>query len=149
MRSRPKNRNAWLCALGALAVYALNGCAVGPDYRAPNMKMPQKFAAVQSASGTAQQPSVDASKWWKSLGDDKLSSLVDRAIKANPQLEIALAHVQEAREQEAVLMGQALPDLGLSGGAARGTGSDLARGRADQSLVSAENTGTYQHVTQI
>jgi NodT family efflux transporter outer membrane factor (OMF) lipoprotein len=149
MRLRPKNRNAWLCALGALSLYALNGCAVGPDYRAPNMKMPQKFAAVQSASGTAQQPSVDASKWWKSLGDDKLSSLVDRAIKANPQLDIALAHVQEAREQEAVLMGQALPDLGLSGGAARGTGSDLARGRADQSLVSAENTGTYQHVTQI
>jgi NodT family efflux transporter outer membrane factor (OMF) lipoprotein len=149
MRLRRRNRNVWLCALGALSVYALNGCAVGPDYRAPNMKMPPKFAAVQSASGPAQQPPVDASQWWKSLGDDKLSSLVDRAVKANPQLEIALAHVQEAREQEAVLMGQALPDLGLSGGAARGTGSDLARGRADQSLVSAENTGTYQHVTQI
>jgi NodT family efflux transporter outer membrane factor (OMF) lipoprotein len=149
MRLRPKSRNAWLCALGALAVYALNGCAVGPNYRAPNMKMPPKFAAVQSASGSAQPPPVDASTWWKSLGDEKLSGLVDRAIKANPQLEIALAHVQEAREQEAVLMGQALPDLGLSGGAARGTGSDLARGRADQSLVSAENTGTYQHVTQI
>lgn len=156
MRLRRRNRNVWLCALGALSVYALNGCAVGPDYRAPNMKMPQKFAAVQSASGAAQQPPVDASnvpvdasKWWKSLGDDKLSGLVDRAIRANPELDIALAHVQEAREQEAVLMGQALPDIGLSGGAARGTGSDLARGRADQSLVSAENTGTYQHVTQI
>jgi len=151
MRLRPRNRNAWLCALGALAAHALNGCAVGPDYRTPNMKMPPKFAAVQSASGAAQQPSVDASKWWKSFGDDELSSLVDRAIKANPQLEIALAHVQEAREQEAVLLGQALPDLELSGGAARGTGSDLARGRADQSLVSAENTGngSFHQVTQI
>jgi NodT family efflux transporter outer membrane factor (OMF) lipoprotein len=149
MRLRPRNKNAWLCALGALAGYALSGCAVGPDYRSPSMKMPQTFAAAPSAAAAAQQPSIDASNWWKSLGDKELSTLVDRAIKANPQLEIALARVQEAREQEAVLLGQALPDVELSGGAARGTGSDLARGRADQSLISAETTGSNRQVTQV
>jgi NodT family efflux transporter outer membrane factor (OMF) lipoprotein len=149
MQPRPRNRNVWLWALGALACYALNGCAVGPDYRTPNLRMPQEFAAIPNAAVASKDPGVDASQWWKSLGDDELSNLIERAIKANPQLEIALARVQEAREQEAVLLGQVLPDLEASGGAARGTGSDLARGRADQSLISAENTGTYHQVTQI
>ena len=59
----------------------------------------------------ANAPVIDASVWWKSLGDQELTSLVDRAIKANPQLEIALTSVQEARQQEAVFLGQALPEL--------------------------------------
>jgi len=126
---------------------ALSGCKVGPDYRTPKMNMPKEFVA--GAHADVKKPSVDASRWWQSLGDDKLSSLVDRAIKANPQLEIALAHVQEAREQEAVLLGQALPALEASAGAGWGTGRDLARGRADQTLVSAQNSVTYRQVTQV
>jgi len=148
MRPDPRNRAVKWWALGALAGCALTACAVGPDYHKPDLKMPPKFAAVPVAPGASNDVPMAESKWWKTLGDNELGLLIERAIKANPQLEIALAHVQEAREQEAVLLGQALPDLGASGGAARGTGSDLARGRADQTLVSAENTGFHQ-VTQI
>jgi NodT family efflux transporter outer membrane factor (OMF) lipoprotein len=149
MHLRPNRRVALLAALGALSCYALNGCAVGPNYRTPNLTLPQTFAAAPGAHPDAPQKPIDASTWWTSLGDDELTSLIDRAIKANPQLEIALAHVQEAREQEAVFMGQALPELGVSGGAARGTGTDLARGRADQSLISATNTTGLSHATQV
>lgn len=148
MQSRPRNRGAWVGVLSALICYGLNGCAVGPDYRKPDLKMPQTFAGAPAAAGSA-APAFAGSQWWKSLGDEELSRLIDRAIKANPQLEIALARVQEAREQEAALLGQVLPDLTASGGAARGTGSDLGRGRADQALISAENTGTYHQVTQV
>jgi len=133
--------------------YVLHGCAVGPDYRTPKLKMPDSFA-VQAAKAPASVATsaarVDVTRWWASLGDDELSSLIDRAIKANPQIEIALARVQEAREQEVVMLGYALPEVEASGGAAKGTGSDLARGRADQSLISAENgAGGYTKVTQV
>jgi NodT family efflux transporter outer membrane factor (OMF) lipoprotein len=136
---------------GLIVCCVFSGCAVGPNYRAPHMPMPPAFVSAPSASAQpANNPAIDAAAWWKSLGDAELSSLVDRAIKANPQLEIALTRVQEARQQEAVFLGEALPEVEASGGAARGTGSDLARGRADQSLISAENTnGGVHQVTQV
>ncbi len=130
----------------------MHGCAVGPDYQRPKIQMPEAFAASAKPpklSATATAPVIDATRWWKSLGDEELSRLIDRAIKANPQIEIALAHVQAAREQEVVMLGGALPGVEVSGGAAKGTGSDLARGRADQSLVSAENGAGFDKVTQL
>ena len=54
-------------------------------------------------------------------------------------MEIALDRLQQARAQEAVLIGAALPSLEASAGGGWGTGSDLARGRASAPLVSAEN----------
>jgi NodT family efflux transporter outer membrane factor (OMF) lipoprotein len=152
MPLRQISRRAAALALAAAVSYALHGCAVGPDYRTPKIKMPDSFAAqaAQAPSSPATvSKAVDATRWWKSLGDDELSSLIDRAIKANPQLEIALARVQEAREQEVVMLGYALPEVEASGGAAKGTGSDLARGRADQTLISAENGAGFNKVTQV
>ena len=151
---RTSSRHGW-CALGAIACYALNGCAVGPDYRKPKITMPTRFAASPAAAATAPEgkggdvPTIDATRWWKSLGDPELSSLIDRAIQANPELQIALARVQEAREQEVVMIGNALPEVEGSGGGAKGTGSDLARGRADQSLISAANPSGFKQVTQV
>jgi NodT family efflux transporter outer membrane factor (OMF) lipoprotein len=152
MPSRPTNRRIVSYALGALIGFMMHGCAVGPDYRTPKIKMPDAFAAnakTPPSSAADAAPVIDATRWWRSLGDDELSSLIDRAIRANPQIEIALAHVQAAREQEVVMLGGALPGVEVSGGAAKGTGSDLARGRADQSLVSAENGAGFQQVTQL
>ena len=112
---------------GGILSSALNGCKVGPDYRSPDMKVPEAFGAAPAAAvpkdndikkdADQNKPPVDKSRWWKSMGDATLDGLVARAINANPQLEIALANVQQAREQEAVLMGQALPALEASGGA--------------------------------
>jgi len=135
--------------LGALSCGVLSGCEVGPNYHTPDMKLPESFhAGIAASDKDTKTPAVDA-QWWKSLNDDTLNDLIDRAIKANPQLEIALTHVQEAREQEAVVLGTALPQVGASGGAAGGTGSDLARGRAAQTLISGENTGKLTHVNQM
>jgi NodT family efflux transporter outer membrane factor (OMF) lipoprotein len=65
--------------------------------------------------------------------------LVERAIAASPTLEIALDRLQQARAQEAVVIGAALPEAGFTAGGGWGTGNDLARGRASQTLVSAES----------
>jgi NodT family efflux transporter outer membrane factor (OMF) lipoprotein len=103
--------------------------------------MPENFVAASSLT-TANDRShgaVDTAKWWRSLHDRELDSLIDRAIAASPTLEIALNRLQQARAQEAVVIGAALPAAEGSAGGGWGTGSDLARGRASQSLVSAEN----------
>ena len=129
-----------LCAvLISIAVCGgLAGCAVGPDYQPPEPPMPQTFAAAPLAKGDGR--AVDpAGRWWCALHDGELNSLIERAIAASPTLEIALDRLQQARAQEAVLIGAALPSLEASAGGGWGTGSDLARGRASAPLVSAEN----------
>jgi NodT family efflux transporter outer membrane factor (OMF) lipoprotein len=83
------------------------------------------------------------------LDDAELNSLVDRAIKSNLDLEIALDRLQQARTYEAVVLGAALPEVDASAAAGRGTGSDLTKGRADQILRSADNGAGLQHINTL
>jgi NodT family efflux transporter outer membrane factor (OMF) lipoprotein len=149
MRTAMPSRWLWLLVSAA----ALAGCAVGPNYRAPRVSPPEKFAAAapapQAASAPSAAPSVDLAQWWRSLNDAQLDSLIARAIRANPDIEIALTRLQESRTQLAAATSAILPQVGAGGGAAHGTGSDLARGRAPQTLVSAENTAGLSQVQQI
>jgi NodT family efflux transporter outer membrane factor (OMF) lipoprotein len=133
-----------ICAL-LLAASSLAACAAGPQYRVPKPDEPAAFAA-QPANATAD---IDLGSWWKSLNDPELDSLVERAVKSNLDLQIALDRLQQARTYEAVVLGHALPEVDATGAAAKGTGSDLARGRAEQGLVSADNTGGLQHINTI
>jgi NodT family efflux transporter outer membrane factor (OMF) lipoprotein len=139
----------WIFASAAL----LAGCAVGPNYHAPRTAMPQKYVAAtapaQPAASAAATPSVDLAQWWRALNDAELDSLIERAIHANPDIEIALTRLQEARTQLAAATSNILPQVGAGGGAAHGTGSDLARGRAPQTLVAAENTPKSGQIQQI
>jgi outer membrane protein TolC len=100
--------SSFLCLLAALA-----GCAVGPNYRVPKPDTPPEFAAATTLSSapSASVPAPDLASWWRSLEDTELNSLVERAIKSNPDLEIALTRLQQARTYEAVVVGHAVPEL--------------------------------------
>jgi NodT family efflux transporter outer membrane factor (OMF) lipoprotein len=150
-----KKASPWLAGrlIGALACWCLAGCAVGPDYHPIDTKMPDGYDAATSFSETEKpkedenRPAIDAAKWWEALKDPELNALIDRAIKDNSALEVALDRIQEARTQEAVLLGDALPEVGVGAGAGAGTGSDLTRGRTLSPLTAAEDTGKLQQVT--
>jgi NodT family efflux transporter outer membrane factor (OMF) lipoprotein len=121
----------------------LGGCAVGPDYRQPQVTLPDHYLEVKQpvpkAGDTGNRPAADISSWWHALRDPELDSLVERALKNNPSLEIALARLQQARTFEIAVAGLALPRAVAAAGGGRGTGSDLARGgRVPTSLASAD-----------
>jgi len=128
-----------LSALG-LAV-GLAGCAVGPDYRMPDIAVPGSFLhpVAQITHKTARKPSGDLVEWWRSLRDPELNSLVGRALESNLDLEIALTRLQEARTQELVVIGESLPAGEASGGGGIGTGTNLTVSRVSDVLRSAEN----------
>jgi NodT family efflux transporter outer membrane factor (OMF) lipoprotein len=135
-------------------VMALTGCAAGPGYRSPKSDVPSQFAASavgHTSTGNSQPTAtnVDLAAWWKSLNDPELDSLVERAIKSNLDLEIALTRLQQARTYESVVLGYALPEVDASAAAGRGTGSDLTKGRAEQALTSADDTSGLQHINAI
>src|SRR5579859_3179939 len=121
-----------------LLAASLAGCAVGPDYQTPDVKQPASFAAA--APDQSKGPGPEIGHWWQALGDPVLDSLVDCAVAANPDIEIALTRLQEAKTEEAVLLGYALPTADAAGTLGNGTGSDLSRGRVPSTLYSADST---------
>ena len=145
-------KNRILFVVGSMA--ALASCAVGPRYRAPSPDAPAWFAAqlnppAPSGMGAGATPIVELATWWRALNDEELDSLVDRAVKSNLDVQIALDRLQQARAYEAVVLGYALPEVDASGAAGRGTGSDLTKGRAAQALSSADNGAGLQHINTI
>jgi NodT family efflux transporter outer membrane factor (OMF) lipoprotein len=103
-----------------------------------------------TAATAASPPApVDMAAWWHALGDPQLDSLVARAIVGNPDLMVALDRLQAARTFEAAVIGTVLPVAEASAAAGHGTGTDLARGRASQTLVSADNDQGLKHINEI
>jgi outer membrane protein TolC len=112
----------------------LVSCAVGPDYQPPESPLPAKFAAMSSLTGLGDQNAdraLETTKWWRTLHDRELDSLVERAIGANPTLEIALDRLQQARAQEAVVIARRCPrrNSQLAAGGALGPISPAAASR--------------------
>ena len=136
----------------ALACADLVSCAAGPDYQPPESPLPPKFAAMSSLKGLGDHNAnraLETTKWWRTLHDRELDSLVERAIGANPTLEIALDRLQQARAQEAVVISAALPAAEFAAGGGWGTGTDLSRGRVSQVLRSAENPAGVGQVVNL
>jgi NodT family efflux transporter outer membrane factor (OMF) lipoprotein len=134
-------RSEFLLVVGAAAY--VSGCAVGPDYQLPDISVPRMFGMAESAPALQNTTSSgDIVRWWLTLHDRELNSLVARAVTSNPDIEIALTRVQAARTQEIVVLGAALPKVNISAGAAAGTGTDLTKGRVAQSIrAGTNNTG--------
>ena len=72
------------------------GCAVGPDFQAPQAQLPTQWrdaGAGGPASAPVAQPVNDA--WWDSFGDPELSALVAEASAANPDILIAYERLRQ------------------------------------------------------
>lgn len=80
--------------LTLLTVLSLSGCAVGPDYKAPETELPAHFA--QASHGEFSVQSI-ARNWWTQFDDQELISLVDRTVQNNYDLQQARANLKEAR----------------------------------------------------
>jgi NodT family efflux transporter outer membrane factor (OMF) lipoprotein len=95
----------------------LLGCAVGPDYRKPETAVPQQWAHVEDpglSTGAA-----EVTRWWQTLNDPTLDSLIDRAVSANHDLQIATARVREARALRGVAAADQFPTIDASGAYSR------------------------------
>jgi multidrug efflux system outer membrane protein len=77
----------------AVAVMA-SGCAIGPDYVAPDVPMPGAFAGKDRV-GATQESVVD--KWWGNFKDNELDSLIVEGVRSNNDLQGALARVNQSR----------------------------------------------------
>jgi len=105
-----------------LFVLLAAGCTVGPDYTKPNVAVPAQYSApVQTPAPLSQSvaEAVDLSQWWMQFHDAELESLIDRALKQNPDLLTAQSRIREAREQEVIAGAAGLPQVNATGSAVR------------------------------
>lgn len=75
------------------AVLALSACAVGPDYRAPEVEPAQ----IERAAAAGFDQSQFQAAWWRQFDDPTLDALVGEALAENRELRIAFARLRAAR----------------------------------------------------
>src|SRR3546814_4887691 len=88
--------------VAALAAGGLAGCAVGPDYRRPEIAVSEKWV------GPVSNAEVDGA-WWRKFDDPLLTELVKAAILGNKDLAEASARLREARANREAVLGRELP----------------------------------------
>lgn len=99
----------------AFTAALLAGCTVGPDYRPPATAVPQHY--LEPADGGLS--SAELAHWWRSFSDPELSSLVERAVALNLDVQTAAARIREARAREVVAGASSLPEINAQASATR------------------------------
>lgn len=102
-----------------ILVAMLTGCAVGPDYSAPQVDMVPFHNAGAVASRKATLPAPKLDRWWTGFNDAMLEKVVRRALDQNLSLQAALARVAQARAAAQAAGAQLLPTLDAVGFAAK------------------------------
>ncbi|MGA3397701.1 MAG: efflux transporter outer membrane subunit [Acetobacteraceae bacterium] len=111
MRESVRRAVGW--GVGAVALLALAGCDLGPDYRRPALDIPPAYRATPTTAATA-WPSAD---WWRGFGSPELTALIDHARQENFDLLAAIARVRQADAQVRIAGAGLLPSLGATGNA--------------------------------
>jgi multidrug efflux system outer membrane protein len=93
-------------ALAALAA----GCLVGPDYRRPELDVPERYREPDPAVSPGPPAGRD---WWELFGDPALDALELEARGANQDLQVAVARVEQARAAARIARSGLLPSLTL------------------------------------
>ena len=99
-----------------VATATLAGCAIGPDYKRPEVAQPGIFRG----QATAEAASLADAPWWDVFEDPILKYLIQESLRANYDVKIAAARVQEARGQLGIARSELFPSFDYSVGAGRG-----------------------------
>jgi len=97
-----------------LAVVALAGCSVGPDYQRPEIDTPEAWRIEYE-----QAADVANIKWWEQFGDPALNHLMEEALRANHDVIAAAARVDQFIAQLTATRSQFFPQLGYNLDASR------------------------------
>ncbi len=113
-------RGGGLRAAGCVVLFAslsTVGCTVGPDYKQPDVLMPDAWHQELTRGLDAGEANLQT--WWTSLQDPVLDGLIERAAAGNLDLKEAFGRVQEARARRGIATGEWFPDLDAIGSAQR------------------------------
>lgn len=119
------------CALHKLvlviAVTAVAGCAVGPDYQRPTLDVPATFRVAETAAANAAAGTVLGDLAWTAVfRDPVLQELIRTGLANNADLQVAAARVEEYRARAGVAHSALLPQVSAGVGYSAQNGSRLS-----------------------
>src|SRR5262245_51472489 len=100
-------------------LFALGGCAVGPDFKRPKVKIAPNWSTADPRIQT--RTATDA-MWWASFEDPVLNQLVEEAYQQNLPLQVAGLRIVEARAQLGIATGEIFPQTQAVAGKVTATG---------------------------
>jgi multidrug efflux system outer membrane protein len=86
-----------------LAALALTACA---STRPPKVALP---AAYEAPAGSAAIQAASLDRWWLAFDDPQLTTLIEQALRANPDVRSAAARLREIRATRDSVLAQLLP----------------------------------------
>jgi NodT family efflux transporter outer membrane factor (OMF) lipoprotein len=117
----------------AVLMALLQGCLISPRARLSSLPVPDDWSAAQdleiTTDGAPQtRPVAELTRWWRTLNDPLLHSLIDRAVATNLDVREAEARIREARALRTVTAAEAWPLIDVSG--------SYTRSRRSESVIS-------------
>jgi NodT family efflux transporter outer membrane factor (OMF) lipoprotein len=92
-----------------LSVGLFAGCAVGPDYRQPEIALTSAFAGETRMASRQRAGSTDLRAWWGAFGDPLMTRYVAAALEQNLDIAQAGARVAQARASLRLSVSALLP----------------------------------------
>ena len=108
----------------SIALVALVGCTVGPDYEPPEFEQEVPDAWKNEAAEEIDGPGSPLETWWTTLNDPELVELIHEARWNNLSVQIAAERVAEARAQLGIATGRYYPDVAVDGSYSRNSVSE-------------------------
>jgi len=106
------NRKFFAITAAVVGLTFLSGCAVGPDYKRPDLKLPDKHRGAITAND---KKFLADFPWWDIFKDPTMKALIDDALKNNFDLKMATAKAEQMRELAGVKKADYYPQLNYSG----------------------------------
>ncbi|MDY7564532.1 efflux transporter outer membrane subunit [Pseudomonas sp. RTC3] len=134
----------WL-GLGLCAVF-LSACAVGPDYKKPEMTTPAQFKQAEGWRQAAPSDALARGAWWELYGDAQLNGLVEKLNSSNQTVAQFEAQYRQAKALVRSARGAFFPTLDLSASKNR---SSQGAGSSSSSLTSSSSGIRDTYSTQL
>jgi NodT family efflux transporter outer membrane factor (OMF) lipoprotein len=99
-----------LLRLGLPLLLSLAGCSLVPAYVRPDPPLPASWN-----QGDLRDAGTVRGAWWRDFGDPQLSSLIERSLAGNQNLQAAMARIEQARGQVEIGSAALYPSVGLTG----------------------------------
>lgn len=97
--------------LALLAVLAFAGCTMMPPYQRPDMPVPERFHAPETAA--EQAPAAPNLEWQEFFTDGDLKSVIGLALENNRDLRVAALNVERAAAFHRIQRAELLPAVGV------------------------------------
>lgn len=89
------------------------GCAVGPDYKKPEIVLPDRYIGQAQLENRSTTANATLANWWDGFGDPQLSRFVLLALEQNLDMAQASARIAQARSGLGMARAALLPSANV------------------------------------